>query len=33
MEAVGVIGHLIDAILTLFTGAVWLVIAVALGGV
>ena len=33
VEAVGVIGNLVDAILTLFTGAVWLVIAVAIGGV
>ena len=33
VEAAGVVGHLIDAILTLFTGVVWLVIAAVIGGV
>ena len=32
VETAGVIGHLVDAILTLFTGVVCLVIAAAIGG-
>ena len=32
VEAAGVAGSLVDAILTLFTGVVWLVIAAAIGG-
>ena len=32
-EAAGVVGNMVDAILTLFTGGVWLVIAVVIGGV
>ena len=33
VETAGVIGNLVDAILTLFTGVVWFVIAAAIGGV
>lgn len=33
VETAGVIGNLVDAGLTLFTGVVWLVIAAVIGGV
>ena len=33
VETTGVIGNLVDAILTLFTGVVWLVITAVIGGV
>lgn len=33
METAGVVGHLVDAILMLFTGVVWLVIAAVIGDV